>query len=58
MLAEGETLSDDFLANLRTPDRTARNVMSRPVIQVTEETEASEIATLLAQHRLTRGSKR
>ena len=54
MLAEGETLSDNFLASLRTPDRTARDIMSYPVIQVSEETEASEIATLLARHRIKR----
>ena len=54
MLAEGEALSDTFLASLRTPDRTARDVMSRPVIQITEETEAPEIAAFLAQHRIRR----
>ena len=54
MLAEGETLSDEFLASLLTPDRTAREVMSSPVIQVTEEAEASEIAALLARHRIKR----
>ncbi len=54
MLAEGEALSDNFLASLRAPDRTARDVMSRPVIQVAEEAEASEIAALLARHRIKR----
>ncbi|HVC56205.1 MAG TPA: CBS domain-containing protein [Stellaceae bacterium] len=54
LLSEGETLNADFVASLRHPERTARDVMSAPVIEVTEATEASEIAALLAQYRIKR----
>lgn len=54
LLAEGEALSADFLAGLRSPERTARDVMSAPVVRVTEATDACEIAALLAQYRIKR----
>jgi hypothetical protein len=54
LLGEGETLNADFLAGLRSPERAARDVMSAPVIRVTEVTDASEIAALLAQYRIKR----
>jgi CBS domain-containing protein len=54
LLAEGQALSADFLAALRDAERTARDVMSAPVVRVTEDTEASEIAALLAQYRIKR----
>jgi CBS domain-containing protein len=54
LLAEGETLSEDFLACLRHPGQTAHDVMSAPAIRVTENTEATEIAALLAQYRIKR----
>ncbi len=53
-LAEGEALSPEFLASLPQPGNTARDVMSSPVIEVTEETDASEIADLLGQFRIKR----
>jgi len=53
-LAEGEPLSPEFLASLPQPGRTARNVMSSPVIEVTDETDAGEIADLLVQFRIKR----
>ena len=53
MLAEGEALSPNFLASLR-PGRTARDVMSSPVIEVGEQTDASEIAALLVQFHIKR----
>lgn len=53
-LAEGEALSPEFLASLPRPERTARDVMSSPVIEVGEQTEASEIAALLVQYRIKR----
>jgi CBS domain-containing protein len=53
-LAEGEALSPEFLASLPQPGRTARDVMSSPVIEVGEQTEASEIAALLVQYRIKR----
>jgi CBS domain-containing protein len=54
LFAEGEALGADFLASLRNRERTARDVMSAPVVRVTEATDASEIAALLAQHRIKR----
>jgi CBS domain-containing protein len=54
LLAEGEALNADFLAGLRSSERTARDVMSAPVVRVTEGTDASEIAALLAQYRIKR----
>ena len=46
LLAEGEALHPDFLAAVRKPQLTAREVMSAPVIRITETTEAAEIARL------------
>lgn len=54
LLAEGEALGADFVESLRRPERTAREVMSAPVIRITENTEAAEIAALLAQYRIKR----
>jgi CBS domain-containing protein len=54
LLAEGESLSPDFLSGLRNPERVARDVMSRPVIAVAEDTEVGEIARLLSAHRIKR----
>ncbi len=54
LLAEGEALSPDFLANLRSQERTAREIMSSPVVTIGEETDLTEIARLLAAHRIKR----
>lgn len=54
LLAEGEALHPDFLATLRNPQLTARQVMSAPVIRITETTEAPEIAHLLEEYRIKR----
>ena len=54
LLEEGEPLNPDFLEALRQHHRTARDVMSAPVIRVTESTEAGAIAALLAQYRIKR----
>jgi CBS domain-containing protein len=54
LLAEGEALHPDFLATLRNPQLTAREVMSAPVVRITETTEAREIARLLEKHRIKR----
>jgi CBS domain-containing protein len=48
LLAEGEALSPDFLVSLRTRERTARDVMSEPVVTVGEDTDIREIARLFA----------
>src|SRR3954452_17913054 len=54
LLAEGGSLSDEFLASLRGPDRRARDVMSAPVITVGEDTDLGEVARLLAAYRIKR----
>ncbi len=54
LLAEGEALHPDFLATLRNPQLTAREVMSAPVVRITETTEAREIARLLEEYRIKR----
>ncbi|MFI5025016.1 MAG: CBS domain-containing protein [Alphaproteobacteria bacterium] len=53
-LAEGEPLSGEFLDHLQSPLAVAREVMSTPVITVTEETRMDEIASLMAAHRVKR----
>ena len=54
LLAEGEPLSPEFLASVRGPERIARDIMSTPVITVSEDTDASDIARLLQAHRIKR----
>lgn len=54
LVAEGEALHPDFLATLRRPKLTAGDVMSAPVVTITEKTEDIEIARLLAMHRIKR----
>lgn len=54
LLAEGETLHPDFLATLRQVEPTARELMSAPVVEVSEATEAVDIARLIAAHRIKR----
>lgn len=54
LLAEGDSLSADFLASLRHAERVASEIMSRPVVTVDEDTDTGEIARLLAAHRIKR----
>jgi CBS domain-containing protein len=54
MLAEGEPLSPEFLANLRRQQQLARDVMSRPVVTIGEDTDTTEIARLLQAYRIKR----
>jgi CBS domain-containing protein len=54
ILAQGETLSPEFLSTLRTPKRTAREIMSAPVVTISEHTDLKEIGKLLATHRIKR----
>jgi CBS domain-containing protein len=54
LLAAGEELHPGFLASLRDRDRTARDVMSSPVVTVAETMAATEIAGLLAAHHIKR----
>lgn len=54
LIAEGEMLNADFLASLRPLARRARDLMSAPVVTVSEETEVTEIARLLTSYRIKR----
>jgi len=54
LLAEGSTLSPEFLASLREQRRTAGDLMSRPIITVSEDTDTIEIARLLQTYRIKR----
>jgi CBS domain-containing protein len=55
LLAEGEALSPDFLANLKaTPSQKATDVMTCPVVTVHPDINVTEIAQLLAKHRIKR----
>ena len=54
LLAEGETLSPDFVASLRAENRAAADIMSTPVVAVEETAEICEIARLLEEYRIKR----
>ncbi len=54
LLAEGEPLSENLLAMIREANPTARQMMSAPVITVTEDADVTEIGQLLAAHRIKR----
>jgi len=49
-----QQLDEEFQARLQATDRTARDVMSAPLVTVTEETSVSEVARLLAIHHIKR----
>ena len=54
LMAEGETLSPEFLASLRRSECSAGEVMSRPIVTVGEDTDTVEIARLLQAYRIKR----
>jgi CBS domain-containing protein len=54
LLAEGESLSPDFVSGLCRPERVASDIMSKPVITVGEDTDTGEIARMLAAYRIKR----
>ncbi len=54
LLAEGEPLSTEFLSTLRNTQRTARDVMSAPVVTVSEDTDIAEIGKLFVTLRIKR----
>jgi CBS domain-containing protein len=54
LLAEGEALSPEFLATLRTPERRACEVMAAPAITVGEDAALGEVARLLTEYRIKR----
>jgi CBS domain-containing protein len=54
LVADDTAPESGFLARLRAPDRTAGDVMSAPVITVSEDVELTEVARLLAQQHIKR----
>jgi CBS domain-containing protein len=54
LLAEGEALNPEFVASIRAPEQSARDVMIKPVVTVGEETEINEIARLLTANSIKR----
>jgi CBS domain-containing protein len=54
MLAEGEPLSKEYVAQLRTKDQTAKQIMSAPVVTVTESTDVDELVRLFSSYRIKR----
>jgi CBS domain-containing protein len=54
LLAEGTELNPAFLQEIKASERTARDVMSTPVIAVQEDTDVGEISRLLSAHRIKR----
>ena len=54
MLAEGEDLAPDFLEYLKMEKRTAKDVMTREVISVTEDIPVADIVDLLIKHHIKR----
>lgn len=54
LLAEGEHLSDDFLAYARSDKRTAQQLMVAPVVTVADDATLDEVARVLASYRIKR----
>jgi CBS domain-containing protein len=54
LLAEGEELNEDFLKTIRRTPRVAHDVMVAPVVTTSETADVSDIARLLAKHRIKR----
>jgi CBS domain-containing protein len=54
MLAEGEDIAPELLAYVRSGGRSVRDLMTRKVVTVEEETSLSEVARLLEQHHVKR----
>ena len=54
LVAGAQPLDDDFQARLQAKDRTARDVMSAPLVSVSEDTDIGEIARLFAIHHIKR----
>lgn len=54
MLSEGEELNPEFVSNVEHPDRTARQIMSAPVVTVAESTDLVEVAEVLSANRIKR----
>ena len=54
LVTGAQPLDDDFQARLQAKDRTAGDVMSAPLVTVSEDTDVGEIARLLAIHHIKR----
>lgn len=54
LLADKSPPDDEVLEQLRSPDRTAADVMAAPVVTVGEATDLAEVARLLADYRIKR----
>jgi len=54
LLAGKQPLDDDFRTRLENSGRTARDVMSAPLVTVSEDTDIRDIAQLFAIHRIKR----
>jgi len=54
LLAEGEKPGPDLVEKVEEPKFIARDVMSTPVVMVSEETDANEIVRLLSSYRIKR----
>jgi CBS domain-containing protein len=54
LLAEGEALSKEFLSTIRNNHRSAREIMSAPVVTVSEDTDIAEIGKLFTTLKIKR----
>ena len=54
MITGTQPVNGEFLTRVAAMDRTARDVMSAPLVTVTEQIDVSEIARLLAIHHIKR----
>jgi len=54
LLAEGGLLNEEFVAQLQSNEVTAKDLMSSPVVTVSESTYDLEIAELLSKNRIKR----
>jgi CBS domain-containing protein len=54
LLAEGETLSPEFMQGLQAPEGTARELMTAPLLTVSEDTDLAEVARLLGSYKVKR----
>lgn len=54
LLAEGEHLSEDFVAYAHADQRVARHIMSAPVVTVAGDASIEEIAQILSSYRIKR----
>ena len=56
LLSQGEPLNANLLSALRPRDCTAGEIMAKPVVTVTEDTEVAEVARILQAYRIKRAA--